>query len=199
MLIEESASITNFPKELNGSYPEYYWLPSVLAKATHSSEYLAQKLNLEIASGHLITKDYINREFVQKGLGIENATDAELEQIFMRPGLAVYYFANMISRRAQIGWSTHGHSAVDVNIYGTAGSDRIRGNNENTDVGKFLREYLNVDVDQITKELKQSLEFSIASEDGHDWTGRTPSEEDIRSALGRHEKLYGEAPFDGSF
>jgi len=156
-------------------------------------------LNLEIASGHLITKDYVNKEFVQKGLGIEDATDAEIEQIFMRPQVSVYYFANMISRRAQIGWSTHGHSAVDVNIYGTAGSDRIRGNNENTDVGKFLREYLNVDVDQITKELKQSLEFSIASEDGHDWTGRTPSEEDIRSALGRHEKLYGEAPFDGSF
>ena len=58
-----------------------------------------------------------------------------------------------------MGWSTHGHSAVDVNIYcsGAVGSatDKLRGNVENTEVGIWLREYLAVDVEQVTKELSQ--------------------------------------------
>lgn len=68
-------------------------------------------------------------------------------------------FARMVSLRARLGWSTHGHSAVDVNVYssGGPGTERIRGNVENTDVGKFLREYLDVDVDAITRELRDKM------------------------------------------
>ena len=66
----------------------------------------------------------------------------------------------MVSMRARIGWSTHGHSAVDVNIYssGGAAAEKIRGNVENTDIGKFLSAYLDVDVEEITKELEDKLE-----------------------------------------
>jgi alkaline phosphatase len=65
----------------------------------------------------------------------------------------------MVSERAHIGWSTHGHSAVDVNIYSSGGTaaEKIRGNVENTDVGRFLAEYLSVDVEEITKELESKL------------------------------------------
>ena len=68
----------------------------------------------------------------------------------------------MVSVRAQIGWSTQGHSAVDVNIYssGGPGTDQIRGNVENIQVGKFLREYLNVDVKAITQELNDKGEWN---------------------------------------
>lgn len=96
---------------------------------------------------------------MQKGLGIEDATNAELQLVVDHASAASSYFADMISRRAQIGWSTHGHSAVDVNIYGTAGSSPLRGNHENTDIGRFLRDYLDVTVDGITEELKQSKHF----------------------------------------
>jgi alkaline phosphatase len=67
----------------------------------------------------------------------------------------------MVSLRARIGWSTHGHSAVDVNVYssGGPGTERIRGNVENTEVGEFLRDYLEVDVDEITKELRQKMKL----------------------------------------
>jgi alkaline phosphatase len=46
-------------------------------------------------------------------------------------------------------------AAADVNIYT---SDKVAaaaliGNHENTDVGNFLRDYLEVDIDQITREL----------------------------------------------
>ena len=84
-------------------------------------------------------------------LGITDALDEELELLAGAPEASVENFAAMVSLRAHLGWSTHGHSAVDVNIYssGGPGTERIRGNVENTDVGRFLSRYLDVDVDEI--------------------------------------------------
>ena len=69
---------------------------------------------------------------------------------------ASYILADIISRRAQVGWSTHGHSAVDVNIYASSKkvARKLIGNHENTEVGEFIREYLDVDLDAVTEELK---------------------------------------------
>jgi alkaline phosphatase len=78
----------------------------------------------------------------------------------------------MVSRRAQTGWSTHGHSGADVNIYASSpeAAKDLQGNHENTDVGVFLREYLGVDVDAITKELKEKG----AKVEG--WMGKVPED-----------------------
>lgn len=94
---------------------------------------------------------------MKDGLGIYDADAEEIQAVIDHPAEAQPIFADMISRRAQIGWSTHGHSAVDVNIYGSAGSEALRGNHENTDIGIYLRDYLDVDVDGITKELREKL------------------------------------------
>ena len=47
-----------------------------------------------------------------------------------------------------------------MNIYSSGGkwAQPVRGNVENTDVGKFLREYLNVNVDEITDELREHMD-----------------------------------------
>jgi alkaline phosphatase len=184
--------------ELDAHYPQYLWYPGVLANVSSSAEYLARRLNTEIDSISLEgdkLKKYINEEFVKNGLGILDASDDELQLIIDQPKVSAYYFADMVSRRAQIGWSTHGHSAVDVNIYGTAGSSNLRGNHENTNVGEFLREYLDVDVDAVTEELiKGSKSFKIADTEEVGWTGRIPSEEDLQFVLRHHEELYGKAP-----
>lgn len=150
--------------EVNADYPQYLWYPAVLANASSSSEYLAHRLHGHIAqsSDHSTDKlkKYINEELIVPGLGIHDASDEELTKVASSPEDAQPLFAEMISVRAQIGWSTHGHSAVDVNIYssGGPGSEAIRGNVENTDVGKYLRDYLNVDVDAITKELNEKMD-----------------------------------------
>lgn len=130
-------------------------------------------------------KDYELEEFVRNvlvkdGLGILDPTDVEINTILGYPMVASSIFAYMISKRAQIGWSTHGHSAVDVNIYGSKGTEVLRGNHENTDVGKFLRDYLNVDVEAITRELNEKASAFEIQRAG--WTGRVPSEEDLRTA-----------------
>lgn len=123
---------------------------------------------------------------MKDGLGITDAEDDEIRAILDNPLVASPLFANMISKRAQIGWSTHGHSGVDVNIYGSKGSEKLIGNHENTDVGKFLREYLDVDVEAITKELnKKSSAFGVASEGG--WTGPIPTEEEVLKAADHYD------------
>lgn len=119
-------------------------------------------------------KNWINTKLVIPKLGITDAREHELQQLASSPETALVTFSDMISLRAHVGWSTHGHSAVDVNIYssGGPGTEAIRGNVENTDVGKFLREYLNVDVDDITKELNDKMDIqklkSLAAVEGPD-------------------------------
>jgi alkaline phosphatase len=105
-------------------------------------------------------KDWINTHLVTHRLGITDALDVELNTLATNPGLAHYTFAEMVSLRARIGWSTHGHSAVDVNIYSSGGGpvvDRLRGNVENTDIGKVLAEYLEVDTKEVTKLLRKAM------------------------------------------
>jgi hypothetical protein len=84
-----------------------------------------------------------------------------------------------ISRRSQIGWSTHGHSGVDVNLY-AAGyrSNELRGSRENFEVsddsacervnakepirecvvcqiGRFIADCMDLDQAQIDKDLNR--------------------------------------------
>jgi len=179
-------------RQLHTSYPQYVWYPQALANASNSAEYLSRRLNSRLASPDTVNTDqeelkqYIREELVQGGLGIMDSSDEEIQPIVDAPLLATYLFADMISRRAQIGWSTHGHSAIDVNIYGSAGSEELRGNHENTEIGKFLREYLDVDVDAVTEELNaKSRSFRASSQTPHDWTGRIPNDEDLH-AVDRH-------------
>jgi alkaline phosphatase len=169
------------------------WHPEVLANVSYSAEHLARRLRSRVASNPLKgdgLNTYINEELVQKGLGIWDATDDELQVVVSNAHSASYYFADMISRRAQIGWSTHGHSAVDVNIYGTAGSSALRGNHENTDIGIFLRDYLNVNVNDITEDLKATKSFRVVDNREHAWTGRIPSEKEIQSVLEYREESH---------
>jgi alkaline phosphatase len=157
-----------------------------------SAEHATRLLRSHTSNEGNDLKSFIGEELVKKGLGIADAKDAEIQLILDDLQLSSYYFSDMISRRARIGWASHGHTAVDVNIYGSAGSDALRGNHENVEVGKFLREYLDVDVDSVTEELvEKSKTFSIS---GVDWTGKLPNEEMLRSVERQHEMEYGIAP-----
>lgn len=155
-----------------GELPVYDWYPQVLERVTASCELLAFKLQQHVASNtwgeEARLKKWINANLVVPGLGFEDATDKELTTLAREPEKAKETLTDMLSLRAHIGWSTHGHTAVDVNIYssGGGGAEALRGNVENTDVGKFLREYLDVDVEAVTKELrekKQNLGTSAES------------------------------------
>ncbi|KAL8713167.1 MAG: hypothetical protein Q9220_002688 [cf. Caloplaca sp. 1 TL-2023] len=168
-------------RQIHTTYPEYHYFPTVLANASRSAENLAYQLRDHIAGHHISPLDtgittpprsdppsdadeslesYI-LTLLSHNLGIHDASPEELSRLLhtaQDPWPASYIFADMISRRAQVGWTTHGHSAADVNIYASDAKvvEGLRGNRENTDVGKFLREYLDLDggVKDVEKELK---------------------------------------------
>jgi alkaline phosphatase len=53
--------------------------------------------------------EYISNA-LEKDLGVQDATSEEVSLLVDQPENAPYTFADIISRRAQTGWTTHGHS-----------------------------------------------------------------------------------------
>ncbi|KAK4232084.1 putative alkaline phosphatase [Podospora fimiseda] len=154
------------PNEL----PVYDWHPQILANANASSEYLALLLKQRIATtpeSFLSLVEWIKTDLVQGRLGIPDALEIEINALASNPDAAQTIFAKMVSMRARIGWSTHGHSAVDVNVYssGGPGTEKIRGNVENIEVGGFLNGYLGVDLEPITKELREKMQEVVVVEE----------------------------------
>jgi alkaline phosphatase len=167
--------------ELNVNYPEYLWYPDVLANATHSAEHTARLYFSHLSTSKSSTADlgrYLIK-LIDDNLGIKDVTREEVDHLIAHPVLSPWTLSDIISKRSQTGWSTHGHSAVDVNIYSSDrhASKKLHGNHENTEVGEFLRWYLDVEdeVKEVTKELKEKLDVSS----GESWLGAIPSQEDL--------------------
>lgn len=168
--------------ELHPTYPEYLWYPGMLVNATHSCENLAYQLRNYIVNEKPSAdqlKSFVRTNLIEEGLGVTDITDEEVIHLIenSEPWPSSYYFADIISRRVQSGWSTHGHSAADVNIYASSPkhAQALIGNHENTEVGNFLRDYLDLDLEPVTKELmEKGPSFNKIAADGSivSWTGK---------------------------
>ncbi|TGZ84560.1 alkaline phosphatase-like protein [Ascodesmis nigricans] len=197
-------------RQLHPTYPEYLWYPQVLANASHSSEYVARQY-AQYQGDYDDERKFITDEVLAKGLGIQDASDHEISEIIKSKNNtgSSYVFADMISRRAQIGWSTHGHSAVDVNIYGSKGAERLRGNHENTDVGQFLADYLGLDLKPVSDRLKHEGvgPTELSGAEPYPWMGRgleelrklAELEEDYDPTLHHHTGLEHIDTYHGDF
>jgi alkaline phosphatase len=98
-------------RQLHGSYPEYLWYPGVLANTSASAERLARDYFRQLQTGNADAASWV-QDAVVKQLGIHDATEEEITLLVEHPEIAPYTFADMVSRRSQIGWSTHGHSGM---------------------------------------------------------------------------------------
>ncbi|KAL6253075.1 vacuolar alkaline phosphatase [Rhinocladiella similis] len=148
-------------RQLHQTYPMYRWYPEVLANASHSGEWMSSAWGEYLDSSPDWSREDKTKklsELLTSGLGIVDHTQDELDSIIDAKPIwpPSYLFADMISRRAQIGWSTHGHSAVDVNIYASSPDHApgLVGNHENNEVGEFIAKYLDLDLGAVTEELK---------------------------------------------
>ncbi|CAI4381214.1 BFH_collapsed_G0013090.mRNA.1.CDS.1 [Saccharomyces cerevisiae] len=174
-------------RQVTASYPQYVWYPQVLANATHSGEFLKRKL-VDFVHEHKGAsskiENFIKHEILEKDLGIYDYTDSDLETLIHLDDNANAIqdkLNDMVSFRAQIGWTTHGHSAVDVNIYAYANKkatwsyvlNNLQGNHENTEVGQFLENFLELNLSEVTdliRDTKHTSDFDateIASEVQH--------------------------------
>lgn len=146
-------------RQVTETYPEYIWLPEILANSSHSGEYI-KKLICEYNGNSKSKQTYIEKEIMEKHLGILDYSDKEIKSILHETDAnKIQDLINtMISFRAQIGWTTHGHSAVDVNIYAYSNRktrwydilDHLQGNHENIEIGAYMAKYLDLDLEKTT-------------------------------------------------
>lgn len=159
-------------RQVTENYPDYLWYPEVLLNSSHSGEYLAQKIYEKRNQKSHELKKFIREEILKSDMGVEadSAHDDIIDEIVSKasnPNELLYVLNNIISFQAQIGWTTHGHSAVDVNIYAHTNSEQILhrlkshkhglfGNHENIEIGAFMESLTGSDLKNVTKLIKDT-------------------------------------------
>lgn len=150
------------PEDKTGEYAFY---PDALLNATHSTEYLA---NLAFSKIRNDTSDarfkYMKEEIVEKNLGIHDVSDDEINRAVELLGEEdivplTLWLSSILNWRAQLDWSSDGHSGVDVNLYMHQKNpkkevlDEFRGNHVNTWIANFTQRYLDLDLDSVSRKL----------------------------------------------
>ncbi|EFQ98978.1 repressible alkaline phosphatase [Nannizzia gypsea CBS 118893] len=155
--------------------------PNILGNASHSAEYLGKVLE-SYGGGRDVA-----HQLVEEGLGIHDASDREIDSV-ARNGEEG--FAKLISQRAQVGWTTGGHTPANVNIYASSRNDAssLVGTHENTEIGNFLAGYLRVDLNAITRRLRgiRTTPRRRAAVSDASWMGKPLSKEDIENLKNAH-------------
>jgi alkaline phosphatase len=146
------------------TYPDYLWNPEVIDRAQASTEFLTRQLyDYNTQAGKTPTQkereQFVTTQILDQGLGITDPTPAEIAFLANKDVdylKALPFLGHAISRRANLGWTTMGHTGVDVNLYSTGdGYTRFLGNHENTEIGEVMSDYLKVDLAYITRKLQK--------------------------------------------
>lgn len=144
------------------SYPTYAWFPDALVNGTATSAATSMKIGREARS----LTDTRLRSILRDDMGVSDPDSDEIREIMGArdvPGALGPLdkaLAKLTSRRAQIGWSTHGHSGVDVNLYGyprALVAPYLGGSRENTEIGTFIAETMMLDLKGITESLQKTV------------------------------------------
>ena len=159
----------------------YLWYPDVVANGTHSTEYLSADFLKKTANATADEqRTYMVETIIKKGLGIYDANDGEIQRaldlsIVKDSGLSLtIWLSSLVNWRAHLGWSTTGHSGTDVNLYYYEGTrfakknihkylerlTQFKGNHENTWIGTWTTDYLQLDLAPITKKLNNGSDYS---------------------------------------
>ena len=135
----------------------YAWEPAVLAdvKASHGAmigALLAAKDSAKAEAGNPLAG-------VMSDLaGIDDLSEDEaagLEAALADGALLNALLGEMVGRRAVIGWTTNGHTAVDVPLYAYGpGRERLVGSYDNTAIGQTIADLLGLDLGALTEELR---------------------------------------------
>ncbi|KAG2220817.1 hypothetical protein INT45_004478 [Circinella minor] len=142
-------------RQVSTAYPKYLWYPDVVAKASRSTASLANMIH---DKSRPLDDNFIIETILKQGLGITDITTKELQYLKTTTSKKklTKYLADMLSIRAQLGWATHGHSGVDVNLYAYGlHSDELRGSHENIYIGDFISRMLDLNLTEATQTLNK--------------------------------------------
>ncbi|MDQ0491949.1 alkaline phosphatase [Paenibacillus brasilensis] len=174
-----------------------------LKKAKLTGEGLETKLNADRSN----IKDVLSAYF-----GITDLTDEEVKTIKeAKEGSMNYAVGPIISKRANIGWTTGGHTGGDVVLYTYApNGDRPSGVIDNTDVNKYMTRVLGLNLDTVSKQLFVPAKTAFEAK-GAKFTADTkvitvtkgsnklelPVYKNVATLNGKHSTLNGVVVFNG--
>lgn len=124
----------------------YDWRPEVLAAVQASTDQIASRLEDESADV---------RGIMAELAGVDDLTDEEVDALAESrvTRRLVYIIGEIIARRAVIGWTTDGHTAVDVSLYAFGPrSNELEGVIDNAEIGRFIFDVLGMRPELITLE-----------------------------------------------
>merc|ERR1712166_566090 len=150
---------------------EYFWKPEILNDVTKSAYWIAKTAIANIAGDW---DDVRDSSSVRSNLVAEVAAlfaehagmtmlDDEKELVWRAASsvqtsqgsrqYAVHKaIGSCVSRRAHVGWTTWGHTGVDVNFYSFGpGSNVLQGDLENSQIGNIIAELIGVDLEEETR------------------------------------------------
>lgn len=118
-----------------------------LKKATRTGEGVEKLFNADKSNIAEVMAEYY---------GITDLTAEEFEEIKnTKSGSMNYTVGPMISKRANIGWTTNGHTGEDIPlyIYAPAGCKKLSGVVENTDIAGYMAELFGIKLSEVTTRL----------------------------------------------
>jgi len=133
----------------------------VFEPVTASSE----KIGLELADAK---SEADIKDIVKEYTGIDDLSEDEVELIMsgnLLDGEPSSYeregsFNAMMAKRSAIGWTGHGHTGVDVGVYGYGpAAELLQGFNDNTDFAKAGAQALGLDMDKVSETLQESYVY----------------------------------------
>ncbi len=128
----------------------YDWDPAYLARVSAS----ADRMGRLIADGEN-PEAVLRAHAAVDSLTAEERTTLGLSDELEPRRVENRTLAHLVSRRALVGWTTGGHTAVDVGLYAYGpGADRLRGAMENDAVGRALADVLGLDLAPLTARLR---------------------------------------------
>jgi alkaline phosphatase len=138
----------------------YQWHPDELADVTASSFALADSIRAIRQSGAApeTVKQRIEAT-VARLTGVADPTNERIRRLTTVEGTYALGKAvsPVVNHEALVGWTTHGHTAVDVGLYAYGpGANRFVGNHDNTTVARKLAALMDVNLRALTERMRAS-------------------------------------------
>ncbi len=136
---------------------EYAWYPKVLAGVEASQGTIAAQIR---------ERPDAAAEVLRRLAGIDSLTTKERAALGEAIAEEEIYetVTAIINRRARVGWTSTGHTAVDVNVYAYGpGRRRFVGNHDNTYIGRTLADLMGLDLQVLTEAMRQEVNTHEAS------------------------------------
>lgn len=144
---------------------DYFWFAEPIINATRSCQYLAKQVQ-NFKGTRLQLEEFIRRDIFKEGLGSESYPEEAVQKVAdaatgFSASSVQSELADLVSRAARVGWTTKGHTGVDVNLYAYGKeSENLRGHKNNVDIGLFIADILGLDLSEATSQLERYL-FSL--------------------------------------